>query len=152
MTHGPKTPNRNLKKKSILNYTTPRVIRGLNSSLAQSAAHLWLVKFFPERTNYTFSKTFWILSKTGFLSHNFGHRYAIASKSIKGSKDADFGLVFKKMGQWVAAQGQVNSAKLRKHSLIVTSPPENTKSKAKKIFFRSQIEYLLNPQRVWKTL
>jgi len=34
------------------------------------------------------------LSKTGFLSHTFGCRYA--SKSIKGSKDADFGLVFNK--------------------------------------------------------
>jgi len=34
------------------------------------------------------------LPKTGFLAHNFGYRYA--SRSIKGSIDVDFGLVFKK--------------------------------------------------------
>jgi len=33
-------------------------------------------------------------SKTGFLTHNFGYRYA--SKSINGSMDADFDLVFNK--------------------------------------------------------
>ena len=49
----------------------------LNSSLAQSAAELWPAKVCP-----------------GFLAHNFGYRYA--SKSIKGSIDADFDLVFKK--------------------------------------------------------
>jgi len=66
----------------------------LNSSLAQSAAELLLAKFFPERENYVFSETFSILPKIGFFSHNFGYRYA--SKSIKGSTDADFGLVFMK--------------------------------------------------------
>jgi len=34
------------------------------------------------------------LPKTGFLTHNFGYRYA--SRSIKGSIDADLGIVFKK--------------------------------------------------------
>jgi len=34
------------------------------------------------------------LPKTGFLTHNFSYRYA--SRSIKGSIDVDFGLVFKK--------------------------------------------------------
>ena len=37
---------------------------------------------------------FSIRPKTGFLTHNFGYRYA--SKSIKGSIDADFDLVFNK--------------------------------------------------------
>jgi len=32
--------------------------------------------------------------KTRFLTHNFGHRYG--SKSIKGSIDADFNLVYNK--------------------------------------------------------
>jgi len=54
------------------------------------------------------------LSKTEFLSHNFGSRYA--GKSVKGSKDADFSLVFKKslsqkIAQCFGAQGHVNSAK-----------------------------------------
>jgi len=48
------------------------------------------------------------LSKTGFLSHNFGSRYA--GKSVKGSKDADFSLS-QKIAQCFGAQGQVNSAK-----------------------------------------
>jgi len=39
---------------------------GLNSSLAQSAAQLWLAEFCPERANYTFFETFSVLSKTGF--------------------------------------------------------------------------------------
>jgi len=66
----------------------------LNSSLAQSAAELQLAKVCPEREKYAFFETFLILPKTGFLTHNFGYRYA--SRSIKGSIDADFGLVFKK--------------------------------------------------------
>jgi len=40
------------------------------------------------------SEKFRIRSKTGFLTHNFGYRYA--SKSIKSSIDADFDLVFNK--------------------------------------------------------
>jgi len=64
----------------------------LNSSLAQSAAELWLAKVFPERANYAFSEKVGIRPKTGFLTHNFGYRYA--SKSIQGSIDADFDLVF----------------------------------------------------------
>jgi len=52
------------------------------------------------------------LPKTRFLTHNFGYRYA--SRSIKGSIDADFSLVFKKtliktMIHWV--RGQVKVAK-----------------------------------------
>jgi len=64
----------------------------LNSSLAQSAAELWLARVCPKRANYAFSEKFGIRTKTGFLAHNFGYRYA--SKSIKGSIDADFDLVF----------------------------------------------------------
>jgi len=50
----------------ILNYTTSRDIRGLNSSLAQSAAQLWLAKVCPGRANYTFSKTFEFCQKLVF--------------------------------------------------------------------------------------
>ena len=65
----------------------------MNSSLAQSAAELWLAKVCPERANFAFSEKFRIRPTTGFLTHNFGYRYA--SKSIKGSTDADVDLVFK---------------------------------------------------------
>jgi len=41
-----------------------------------------------------FLKSFKLGQKLGFLTHNFGYRYA--SKSIKGSVDADFDLVFNK--------------------------------------------------------
>jgi len=66
----------------------------LNSSLAQSAAELWLTKVWPEIANAIFCVTYLFLSKIGFLSHNFSSRYA--RKSNKGSKDTDFGIVSKK--------------------------------------------------------
>jgi len=57
------------------------------------------------------------LSKTGFLSHAFGSRHA--SKSVKGSKDADHSLVStkilsQKMADWVGAQRQVKLAEKTK--------------------------------------
>jgi len=66
----------------------------LNSSLAQSAAELWLAKVYPERAICAFSEKFEIRPKTGFLTHDFRYRYA--NKSIKGSIDADFHLGFNK--------------------------------------------------------
>jgi len=44
---------------------------------------LWLAKVCPERENCAFSETFWIRPKTGFLTHNFGYRYA--NKQVCGS-------------------------------------------------------------------
>jgi len=85
------TPTK-LKFFFILNDPATLVITGLNRSLAQSAAELWLAKVCPERANYAFSEKFWIRPKTGFLTYNFGYRYA--SKSIQSSIDADFDLVF----------------------------------------------------------
>jgi len=79
---------------SILNFTTPLALQGLNNSLAQSAAELWLAKVCPGRANHAFTEKFWIRPNAGFLTHNFGHRYA--SKSIKGPIDTDFDLVYKK--------------------------------------------------------
>jgi len=67
----------------------------LNSSLAQSAAELWLAKVCPKKANCAFSEKFRIRPKTVFFTHNFGYRYA--GKSIKGSIDADFDLVFNKI-------------------------------------------------------
>jgi len=64
----------------------------LKSSLALSAAELWLAKVWPERA--AFSEKLAVRPKTGFLAYNFGYR--CASKLIKGSIDADFHLVFNK--------------------------------------------------------
>jgi len=46
-------------------------------------------------TLYAFPEKLGIRPKTGFLADNFGHR--CASKSIKGSIDADFHLGFNKI-------------------------------------------------------
>jgi len=56
-------------------------------------------------TNVTFSETSLSLSEIGYLSQNFGSRYA--SKSIKGSEDADQSIFQKKiepkMAHWLGA-------------------------------------------------
>jgi len=51
-------PPTKLKFFFILNYTTHLSLWGLNSSLAQFAAELWLAKVCPERANYAFSEKF----------------------------------------------------------------------------------------------
>jgi len=87
-----------------------------------------------------------------FFNHNFGYRYA--RKSFKCSKDADFGLVSETnlsqkngsmgYGPGPGKGGQKNA----KTPPLVTFLPANTKPKTKKLFFRCQLEDLLNPQRV----
>jgi len=73
-----------------------------------------------------------------FLAHDFGSRYA--RKPLKGSNDADHNLFSKQnliqnIFHWVGAQGQVKLApKSQKHTLIVTSSPENPKPKTKPFF------------------
>jgi len=89
-------PTKFKKKNFYLNYMTPLVITGFEQlSSSKSAAELWLAKVCPERENYAFSEKFWNRPKTGYLTHNFVYRYA--RKSIKGSTDADFDLIFKKI-------------------------------------------------------
>jgi len=63
-------PQTQIFKKYFLFETTRRheSLEGLSSSLAQSAAQLWLAKVCTERANYAFSESFWILSKTVFLA------------------------------------------------------------------------------------
>jgi len=107
----------------------------LNSSLAQSAAELWPVKVCPKRANYAFSEKFGIRPKTGFLAHNFGYRYA--SKSIKGSIDANFDLVFNKtFSQKNGSMGWGSGlAKISKTPLLVVVLPANPAPKTKNFFF-----------------
>jgi len=87
--------------------------------------------------NFTFCETSWYLSKTGFLSHNSGSRYA--RMSIKGYKDADFNLVLKKtsarnMAQWLGAQAQVNSPKMRNMPWLWRHLQKTQNPNGKKIF------------------
>jgi len=87
----------------------------LNSSLAQSAAKLWLAKVWSEMVIVTLCVFFKFLSEIRFLTHNFGYRHA--RKPIKGSNGADFSLVFKnvlsqKIAGWVGAQGLIKLAKI----------------------------------------
>jgi len=78
--------------------------------------------------------------------HNFGSRYI--RKPFKVSKDADFGLVLKKnlsqkMNQRVGVQGQINSAvKTCPHCDVIPRKPQ---IQSENIFFRYQLEDLLNP-------
>jgi len=79
-----------------------------------------------------------------FLSHNSGSRYA--RRSIKGSEDADDGLVSttilnQKIFHWLGAQGQAKFVKIQKHALFVTSPRENPKHKSN-YFFSKQTRRL----------
>jgi len=76
----------------ILNYTTPLVITGfeqLSSSILPSYG--W-PKFALKGQIMPFLKSFELGKKIGFVTHNFGYRYA--SKSIQGSIESDFDLVF----------------------------------------------------------
>jgi len=66
----------------------------LNRSLAQSAA-VQLTDIFRDGKNHTFRVTFLLLSKFGFLSHNFGSRNA--RMLIKLSKDKDYTVVSNKL-------------------------------------------------------
>ena len=122
----------------MLNYTTSLVITGLNSSLAQTSAELWLAKVCPERENYAFSEKFWIRPKTGFLTRNFGYRYA--SKSIQGSIDPDFDLVLNKTlsqknGSMGWGPGPAKVAKISKTCLLCDVTSRNPPTENEKPFF-----------------
>jgi len=84
--------------------------------------------------NVSWSKMF---TKFWLLSHSFGSRHA--SKSVNGSKNADYRLDSKKawskeIAYWVDARSQVTSAKnARKHALIMTSHTDH-KPKRKTYF------------------
>jgi len=91
---GPNPPTKFKKKIFILNCTTPLVITGFEQLSSSICCRVWLAKVCPERANYAFSEKFWIRPKTELLTCNFGYRYA--NKSIEGSIDADFHLVFNK--------------------------------------------------------
>ena len=72
-----------------------------------------------------------------FLTHNFGYRYA--SKSMKGSIDADFDLVFNKTlsqkSNGLGPRASQRCVKFPKNAFFVTSPPEIPPPKSKIVFF-----------------
>jgi len=85
--------------------------------------------------------------KTGFLAHIFGSR--CASKSIMGSIDADFHLVFnkilsQKMGQWVGAQGRPKVAYFSKTCPLCDVTSRKPHTKTQNCFFRFWLQDLLN--------
>jgi len=69
------------------------------------------------------------------LTHNFGYRYA--SKSIQGSKDAEFDLVFNKtLSQKNGSMGWgPGLAKISKTCLLCDVSPRNPPTKNEKSFF-----------------
>jgi len=113
-------------------------LQGLNSSLALSAAELWPAKVWSERENYAFTEKLGIRPKIGLLAHTFGHR--CASKSIKGSIDPDFHLVFNKIlsqnnGQWVGAQGRPKVANIAETCLLCDVTSRKPPPKPKNVLF-----------------
>jgi len=88
------------------------------------------------QTFYAFYEKFGSWPKTGFLTHDFGHRNA--SKSIKGSIDTDFSLVFKKtLSQKNGSMdwGQVQVAKNSKTCLHCDVTSSKCKTENIKRFF-----------------
>jgi len=90
--------------------------------------------------NVTFCVTFLFLSRIGFLSHNFGYRYA--RRLNKGSKDADFSLVSKKnlSQKWLvglATRARQSWPKIRKHPHLRRSHREPQTQNWKKLLFFS---------------
>jgi len=127
-------------------------ITGFEQLSSQICSELWLGKVCPESANYAFSEKFWIRPKTEFLTHNFGYRNA--SKSIQGSIDAGFDLVFNKTlsqksgsigwgpGPAEGGQNLQNMPSLWRH--LHKSPQRNRKT----FFFRFWLQDLLNPLMV----
>jgi len=56
------------------------------------------------------------------------------------------------MGQWVGAQGRPKVAKISKRCLLCDVTSRKPPPKTKNVFFRCQLEGLLNLQRVWTAL
>ena len=86
-----RNPPSKYKKFFFLNYTTPLVITAFEQLSSSICCRVMAGQIWPERANYAFSEKLGIRPKTVFLAHNFGHR--CASKSIKGSIDADVNLI-----------------------------------------------------------
>ena len=82
-----------------------------------------------------FLKSFELGQKNGFLTHNFGYRYA--RKSIQGSIDADFDLVFNKtLSQTSGSMGWgAGPAKISKTCLFCDVTSRNPPTESEKRFF-----------------
>ena len=94
-----------------------------------------------------FLKSFELGQKTRVLTHNFGYKYA--SKSIKGSIDADFNLVFNKtLCQKNGSMGWgPGPAKIYKTCLLCDVTFRNPPTKNEKIF--SDFDYKTYRIRGW---
>ena len=79
-----------------------------------------------------------IFTKFCFFFHNFGYRYA--RKSFKGSEDADFALVSKKIlsqnnGPTGSGPGPGKGGQKSQNPSLAAVPPANLKPKTKSVFF-----------------
>jgi len=82
------------------------------------------------------------------LAHNFGHR--CASKSIKGSIDADFHLVFNKTlnqnsGSMGWGPGPAKGGLLFQNMSFLWRHLQKTPTETENCFFRFRLHDLLNP-------
>jgi len=90
------------------------------------------------------------------MSHNFCSRYT--RKSIKGSLDADFDLVFnqtwvQKMAHWDGAQGQAKMAKItQKHPYLWWSPQKSSNPKQKNFFFNFDYKTCWIRRQAWQVV
>ena len=82
-----------------------------------------------------FLKSFELGKKIGFVTHNFGYRYA--SKSIQGSIESDFDLVFNKtLSQKSGSMGWgPGPAKISKTCFLCDVTSRNPPTKNEKLFF-----------------
>ena len=110
-------------------------------ALAQSAAELWLAKVCPKRANYAFSE------KCGIRpGQKLGFWPIILAKSIKGSIDTDFDLVFNKTfesKQWVSRLG-LRAGQYFQNTATCGGPPSKPPTKNEKSFF-----FYFNQKTCW---
>jgi len=139
------SPSNKLKNCFILNYTTPLVIAGFEQLSSSICCRIMAGQSLPWKGKLCLFWKVWIRPKTGFLTHNFGYRYA--SKSIHGSTDAEFDLVFDKtLSQKSGSMGWgPGLAKISKTCLLCDVTSKNPPTENEKRFFRFWLQDLLNP-------
>jgi len=139
------SPSNKLKNCFILNYTTPLVIAGFEQLSSSICCRIMAGQSLPWKGKLCLFWKVWIRPKTGFLTHNFGYKYA--SKSIHGSTDAEFDLVFDKtLSQKSGSMGWgPGLAKISKTCLLCDVTSKNPPTENEKRFFRFWLQDLLNP-------
>jgi len=147
------TKNPNPKLTILLNskHKTLRVFRGFEQLSSSICCRVMTGKSLVWNGHVAFCATFLFLSKIGFLSQNFGSRYA--GKPIKCSKDADFSLVSKKIRAkndllgWRPGPDKFGQ---KFENIPTYDPTENLKPKTG--FFSTETRRLAESADVWTAL